>query len=115
LLTIFPLSVGQSSLGLNPESTTTGDFLSREQAALGDDAKLFASPNDNYKSSTVEEDDDDLLGGGSGIARVEGMGKEVTEFESAFPIIDHSNEVGLSHHGHISSKLDCYDLLRGCC
>ncbi|KAH0538289.1 hypothetical protein FGG08_005109 [Glutinoglossum americanum] len=89
---IEELTAGQSSLGLNPENTAAGDFLSREQAALGDDARLFASPNDNYKSSTVEDDDDDLLGGG-GIVRVENVGgEEVTEFESAFPIIDHGNE-----------------------
>ncbi|KAI9861767.1 MAG: hypothetical protein M1813_005116 [Trichoglossum hirsutum] len=90
---IEELTAGQSNLGLNPESSTAGDFLSREQAALGDDARLFASPNDNYKSSTVEDDDDDLLGGGGGIVRVENIrGEEVTEFESAFPIIDHGNE-----------------------
>ncbi|KAI9767903.1 MAG: hypothetical protein M1840_005396 [Geoglossum simile] len=88
---IEELTAGQSSIGLNPESTTPGDFLSREQAALGDDARLFASPNDNYKSSTVE-DDDDLLAGGGGIVRVESIGEEVAGFESAFPMIDHSNE-----------------------
>jgi hypothetical protein len=96
-LTLRPLSTGQSNLGLNPESSTAGDFLSREQAALGDDARLFASPNDNYKSTTLEEEDDDLLGHSGGIVRVEDIGgEEVTEFESAFPIIGHSNEVGLS-------------------
>ncbi|KAH0557022.1 hypothetical protein GP486_005187 [Trichoglossum hirsutum] len=91
---IEELTAGQSNLKLNPESSTAGDFLSREQAALGDDARLFASPNDNYKSSTVEDDTgDDLLGGGSGIVRVENIhGEEVTEFESAFPSIDHGNE-----------------------
>ncbi|KAI9773709.1 MAG: hypothetical protein M1839_002043 [Geoglossum umbratile] len=89
---IEEITAGQSNLTLNPESGTPGDFLSREQAALGEDARLFASPNDNYKSSTVEDDDGDLLGNGSSIVRVEGIGEEVMEFESAFPIIDHSNE-----------------------
>ena len=107
MLTIFPLCVGQPSLGLNPESTTPGDFLSREQAALGDDARLFASPNDNYKSSTVEDDDNDLLGASGGIPRVEDMGEEVTQFESAFPIIDHSNEVSPSH-ADIACKTSCF-------
>lgn len=61
------------------------DFLSRERAALGDDAGQFASSND--KAAFVD-DDEDLLGGG-----VNNDGEEVEEFESSYPAIDTRNEV----------------------
>ena len=66
--------------------------MTRERAALGDDAAQFASANDN--AAHVEDGDDDLLGGGSyggGNAGAE----EVTEFESSFPAMDTRNQVGL--------------------
>lgn len=72
------------------------DFLSRERAALGDDAAQFASASDNFRgSATVEDGDDDLLGGGGGSFNGghHAGGEEVTEFESSFPAIDTNNTV----------------------
>ena len=66
--------------------------MTRERAALGDDAAQFASANDN--AATVEDGDDDLLGGGSYSGGNAG-GEEITEFESSFPAMDTRNQVGL--------------------
>jgi hypothetical protein len=69
------------------------NFLSRERALLGDDADQFASEND--KLATVEDGDDDLLGGGfDSSANANAGGEEMSGFESSFPAIDTSNEVG---------------------
>jgi hypothetical protein len=76
---------GASALDLNPTATSGEDFLSRERAALGDDATLFASGNDN--AAYVEDGDDDLLGGGGG------NNEEIHEFQSSFPAIDTRNDV----------------------
>jgi hypothetical protein len=76
--------VAGDGLDLDPTSSTGDDFLSREKAALGDDADLFASSNDD--AVFAEPADDDLLGGGHD-------GEEVTEFESSFPEINTHNEV----------------------
>jgi len=74
---------GDSNFDLDPTSTTGDDFLSRERAALGEDATQFSTGQDN--AAFVEDGNDDLLGGGDG-------GEEVTEFESSFPAIDTRNE-----------------------
>lgn len=72
---------------------TDEDFLTRERAALGDDAALFAGPGDTVASSTIVEDgEEDLLGGGESYNGHAGR-EEVTEFESSFPSIDTRNEV----------------------
>ena len=66
--------------------------MTRERAALGDDAAQFASAGDN--AATVEDGDDDLLGGeiyGGGHAG----GEEITEFESSYPAMNTRNEVNL--------------------
>jgi hypothetical protein len=76
---------GASALDLDPMATSGEDFLSRERAALGDDATLFASGNDN--AAYVEDGDDDLLGGGGG------NNEEIHEFQSSFPAIDTRNDV----------------------
>jgi hypothetical protein len=77
---------GASALDLDPTATSGEDFLTRERAALGDDATLFASGND---SAAFVEDDDDLLGGGGG-------NEEIHEFQSSFPAIDTRNHVCVS-------------------
>lgn len=72
---------------LDPTIETNDDFLARERAALGDDATLFASSNDN--AAFVQDGDDDLLGGSGGS---EG---EISNFQSSFPEISTQNEVCL--------------------
>ncbi|KAI9800022.1 MAG: hypothetical protein M1833_003551 [Piccolia ochrophora] len=84
-----------SNVDLDPTASNS-DFLSREKAALGDDADQFASPNETYKGSTTVEDadDDDLLGGGGGdqdFGAGDG-GDGMADFESSFPAIDSGNE-----------------------
>ncbi|KAL9603914.1 MAG: hypothetical protein Q9219_000852 [cf. Caloplaca sp. 3 TL-2023] len=66
------------------------DFLTRERAALGDDAAQFTSANDN--TATVEDDDDDLLGGGGNYDGVPSGGEEISNFESSFPAMDTRND-----------------------
>ena len=72
------------------ESTSTDDFLSRERALLGDDADQFTSGND--RAATVEDGDEDLLGGEFSQANV--GTQEMDGFQSSFPAIDTTNEVG---------------------
>lgn len=60
---------------------STDDFLSRERAALGDDADQFASPGDNAG---------DLLGGGG---QTNGTSEEELQFRSSFPEVDGRNDV----------------------
>ncbi|KAI9879783.1 MAG: hypothetical protein M1830_007225 [Pleopsidium flavum] len=68
------------------------DFLTRERAALGDDAAQFSSAGDNiHGSATVEDGEEDLLGGDVSYNGGSAGGEEVTEFESSFPAIDSSN------------------------
>ena len=67
--------------------------MTRERAALGDDAAQFASSGDN--AATIEEDDDDLLGGGGSYGGGNAGNEDVTEFESSFPAMDTRNEVSL--------------------
>jgi hypothetical protein len=70
-----------------------GDFLSRERAALGEDADLFATSNDRQATvATIEDGDDDLLGGGdAGPAQT--AGEDIDGFERDFPAISTQNEV----------------------
>ena len=68
------------------------DFLARERAALGDDANLFASPNDRITASaTVEDADDDLLG--EDFQQGNDAGDAMRGFESSFPVVESQNEV----------------------
>lgn len=67
--------------------------MTRERAALGDDAAQFASAGD--KAATIEDGDDDLLGGGGSYGGGHAGGEEITEFESSFPAMDTRNEVSL--------------------
>jgi len=78
------------------------DFLTRERAALGDDAAQFATPND-HQAATVEDGDDDLLGGGDDYGTALAGAEEITGFESSFPAIDVSNE-GVAPGGTITSN-----------
>lgn len=66
------------------------DFLARERAALGDDADLFTTSND--QAATVEDGEDDLLGGREFQSSTQPAGA-MDDFESSFPAIDTSNEV----------------------
>ena len=68
--------------------------MTRERAALGDDAAQFASANDN--AATVEDGDDDLLGEGGSYMGGNVGGEEITEFESSFPAMDMRNQVRLN-------------------
>ena len=65
--------------------------MTRERAALGDDAAQFASADGN--AATVEDGEDDLLGGGGSYSGGHKGGEEITEFESSFPAMDTQNEV----------------------
>lgn len=67
--------------------------MTRERAALGDDAAQFASAGDN--AATIEDGDDDLLGGGGSYDGGHARSEEITEFESSFPAMDTRNEVSL--------------------
>jgi len=81
---------------LDASPSGAASFLDRERAALGDDADLFATPSDNM--ATVEDagdddDDDDLLGGGGHSFQTDGA---TSDFETAFPSIDTTNDVSSS-------------------
>ncbi|KAE9964383.1 hypothetical protein BLS_008395 [Venturia inaequalis] len=75
-------------------STDAASFLERERAALGEDADLFTSANDNL--ATVEDaGEDDLLGGGGNNNFLSnGNDDDLSGFESSFPAIDTTNDVG---------------------
>ena len=68
------------------------DFLSRERAALGDDAAQFAGSGD--ASVMMDGGEDDLLGGGGSYSAGHAGDEEVTEFASSYPAIDMRNDVG---------------------
>lgn len=68
-----------------------GDFLSRERAALGDDADLFTTSGD-VPSVNVQNGDDDLLGGGE---QTNGTSDDVNQFQRSFPAVDTRNDVRL--------------------
>ena len=76
------------------------DFLTRERAALGEDAAIFATPGDN--TATVQDADDDLLGGGD-YGEGQAGGEDMTEFESSFPAVDTRNDVRCN--GQVSNRL----------
>ncbi|MCJ1388820.1 hypothetical protein MMC18_001670 [Xylographa bjoerkii] len=67
------------------------DFLTRERAALGDDAAQFANPSDT-RSTMVEDGEEDLLGGSDTYSGMQSGIDGTTEFESSFPSIDTRNE-----------------------
>ncbi|KAI9754864.1 MAG: hypothetical protein M4579_004521 [Chaenotheca gracillima] len=97
-----PQNQGDSNLDLDPSTSSGADFLSREKAALGDDADQFASPNDNFNASaTVEDGDDDLLGGAGQTG--DGDAGPPSGFESSFPSIDTGNE-GVAPGGTITGS-----------
>lgn len=83
---------GTDTHGVN-NSNVNDDFLTRERAALGDDADFFTSANDNTVSANAQEED--LLGGDYSGGQHEGRntGEEITEFESSFPAVNTHNEV----------------------
>ena len=85
---------GPSADLMDGPSEDTSDFLSRERAALGDDANQFATPGDNV--ATTQNGDDDLLGGGGGdiSAQTNGAAEDVQAFQSSFPPVGtNQNEV----------------------
>ncbi|MDI1489020.1 MAG: Clathrin light chain [Ramalina farinacea] len=86
-------AVGNGTADANGASAGE-DFLTRERAALGDDANLFATSGDN--TATVQDGDDgDLLGGGDDFNGAAARGEEITEFESSFPAVDtRNNQMG---------------------
>jgi hypothetical protein len=84
---------GEPGLDLDPTASSQEDFLSREKAALGDDANQFASASDKFKPTAVEDGDDDLLGGGSAPSTTHLGGDDMSQFTSSFPSIDTRNEV----------------------
>ena len=84
---------GNANLGID-DLDVDDDFLTRERAALGDDAAQFATPGDSLNASAMIEDgEDDLLGGGGSYGGGQSGGEEVTEFESSYPAIDTRNDV----------------------
>ncbi|KAI9852759.1 MAG: hypothetical protein M1838_005517 [Thelocarpon superellum] len=84
---------GGSGLDIDAPSSTNGDFLTRERAALGDEADQFATPHDSLTASALVEDaHDDLLGGGVGAPPSHAADSGISSFESSFPAIDTSNE-----------------------
>lgn len=89
---------GDDDFGPMSDGAAGSDFLSRERAALGDDADQFSTPNDNIPSVTVQDGavDDDLLGGGD---HVNGVSEDINKFQSSFPAVDTRNEV-LWHTEH---------------
>ncbi|KAF2453972.1 clathrin light chain [Lineolata rhizophorae] len=93
--TNFDLIGGGGGGGDGPGDAS--DFLSRERAALGDDANQFASPGDSRLATTVEDApdgdlDDDLLGGGGTVGGDGAAQEEMRGFEESFPAIDAGNE-----------------------
>jgi len=94
---LFTSEKGQTGPAGNAAADADGagadeNFLTRERAALGEDAAQFASAGDN--AATVEDGDDDLLGGaGDNHGGVQVGGEEISEFESSFPAMDTQNQV----------------------
>lgn len=84
--------IGDSAPDSNVDTTQLADdpsdFLARERALLGDDADQFATPADNNATSN----DNDLLGGAQ--SNQAPADQDMGGFESSFPAIDTSNEVG---------------------
>jgi Clathrin light chain len=70
-----------------------GNFLDRERAVLGDDAAQFEGPNDHLAATVEDAGDDDLLGG-AGDYQPEVGDQDLSAFESQFPAIDTTNDVG---------------------
>ena len=92
------------SNGAPPTDNAGDDFLTRERAALGDDAAFFASSNDN--AATVQDGDDDLLGGSGAYNGAHLDGEEITEFKSSYPAVDTQNNVSWLDVMDESTKLE---------
>lgn len=84
LLNVADTTQAQTDVKDPSAEPNTEDFLKREQALLGDDAKQFATVEDAGPDA-----DDDLLGGG-------GAASGDARFESQFPDIGSPNEVGMA-------------------
>lgn len=70
------------------------DFLTREKAALGDDAAQFASAGENARRvPRIEADDGDLLGGDDNYESGQYTENGADDLQTSFPAIDTSNEV----------------------
>lgn len=82
----------------DPNVHADEDFLTRERAALGEDAGLFASANDKVAVGNAN-DEVDLLGGD--YKDDHDRGGDLTEFESSFPAVDAHNEVNLQQCWHL--------------
>ncbi|KAI9889559.1 MAG: hypothetical protein M1814_005162 [Vezdaea aestivalis] len=82
---------GQTSPAAGQTSTTSEDFLSREKAALGDDANQFSTPSAGFNATVDEAEEDDLLGGGPPTQPATAA-QDIHGFESSFPSIDVDNE-----------------------
>jgi hypothetical protein len=80
---------GEANFDLVGDAGDGDDFLSRERAALGEDADQFAGSSVNM--ATVEDVDDDLLGGGS-FQAADANAPELS-FDNSFPAIDTTNDV----------------------
>jgi len=78
---------GDANFDLDFTSSGADDFLSREKAALGDEADMFATSNDS--AAFIDSSDGDLLGNGGD--------EETRQFESSFPEISTQNDVSASH------------------
>lgn len=70
------------------------DFLSRERAALGEDANQFSTPQNNIPSVSVQNGHADLLGDDDDSPQRNGHNEDMNQFHSSFPSIDPRNEVG---------------------
>lgn len=95
---IEDIDAGETEVRSGEPSATEGDFLARERAALGEDADLFATSNDQQQTTaaSVEDDDDDLLGGGPDDAiphHQHQASGDLDGFESSFPEISTQNDV----------------------
>ncbi|KAI9679580.1 MAG: hypothetical protein M1829_001541 [Trizodia sp. TS-e1964] len=86
-------TAGPSGLALDPSTSLDDDFLSREKAALGDDANQFSSMNDIYQPTVAEDEDEDLLGGGPALSGAAFHGSDNHGFDTAFPAISGQNEL----------------------
>lgn len=91
LLTLHPDDDGDFG-NMQDGAAEGGDFLSRERAALGDDADLFTSSGDVPSVSVQNGDDDDLLGGG----QTNGTNDDMNQFQRSFPAVDTRNDVRLA-------------------
>ena len=70
------------------------DFITRERAALGDDAAQFVTAKDTVGvSNTYDNGENDLLGGDDSYESGPSGASETQQFENSFPPIDTRNDV----------------------